>query len=210
LNIELYVTYTITALILIATPGPTVMFVTSISIRHGATSGLIAVAGSTVAAAFQLGVVVAGLASVVSLAGDWFELIRWAGVAYLVYLGLSALLGWSAASADGADDALAAPSFREGAQGFIVTLTNPKMLLFHGAFLPQFVDPALPPLPQMLVLATTFVVLAGVGDSVWALLGARLGTALQTSRARRLADRVSGSLLIGAGVALATVRRADG
>jgi threonine/homoserine/homoserine lactone efflux protein len=131
------------------------------------------------------------------------------GVAYLIYLGVSAWLTSAAPSPIQPPSRVIAPGLRDGAQGFVVTLTNPKTLLFHGAFLPQFVDPALPALPQMLVLAITFVAIAGLGDSLWALVAARVGSTFASSRARRLIDRVSGSLLIGAGVALATVRRAE-
>ncbi len=209
MNAELYIAYVVAALILISTPGPTVMFVTSLSIKRGSKAGLLAVAGSTIAASLQLGVVVAGLASIVSFVGESFELIRWIGVAYLFYLGLSALLRPTMTSQHDSSVDAAVSGVRDGTQGFFVTLTNPKMLLFHGAFLPQFVDPQLPALPQMIVLAITFVILAGIGDSIWALVGAKVGTALESRRARRMADRVSGSLLIGAGVALATVRRSD-
>jgi threonine/homoserine/homoserine lactone efflux protein len=208
-NVDLYIAYLIAASLLIALPGPTVMLVTSISMRRGTRAGLIAVVGSTVAAALQLAVVVAGLASVVALLGSSFELIRWVGVAYLIYLGLSAWLTPAAPNSIQPPSRVIAPGLREGAQGFVVTLTNPKTLLFHGAFLPQFVDPGLPALPQMLVLAITFVAIAGLGDSLWALVAARIGSTFVSSRARRLIDRLSGSLLICAGLALATVRRAE-
>ena len=209
MNVDLYIAYLIAASLLIALPGPTVMLVTSISMRRGTRAGLIAVVGSTVAAALQLAVVVAGLASVVALLGSSFELIRWVGVAYLIYLGLSAWLTPAAPNSIQPPSRVIAPGLREGAQGFVVTLTNPKTLLFHGAFLPQFVDPGLPALPQMLVLAITFVAIAGLGDSLWALVAARIGSTFVSSRARRLIDRLSGSLLICAGVALATVRRTE-
>lgn len=209
MNVDLYIAYLIAASLLIALPGPTVMLVTSISMRRGTRAGLIAVVGSTVAAALQLAVVVAGLASVVALLGSSFELIRWVGVAYLIYLGLSAWLTPAAPNSIQPPSRVIAPGLREGAQGFVVTLTNPKTLLFHGAFLPQFVDPGLPALPQMLVLAITFVAIAGLGDSLWALVAARIGSTFVSSRARRLIDRLSGSLLICAGLALATVRRAE-
>ena len=92
-------------------------------------------------------------------------------------------------------------------QGFLVALTNPKTLLFYAAFLPQFVDPALAPGPQVTLLCVTFVTLALVLDGGYALLAGRLRTALlQPARARWLA-RISGGFLIGAGVGLALARR---
>jgi threonine/homoserine/homoserine lactone efflux protein len=89
MNTGLYIAFVVAAALLIVSPGPTVMLITSVSLRRGVRAGLIAVAGSTLAAALQLAVVVAGLASVVSVAGHGFEWIRWLGVGYLVYLGLT-------------------------------------------------------------------------------------------------------------------------
>jgi threonine/homoserine/homoserine lactone efflux protein len=209
MNVGMYVAFLIAAALLIVSPGPTVMLVTSISLRRGVRSGLVAVAGSTLAAALQLTIVVAGLASVVNLAGSLFVWVRWAGVTYLIYLGLTTLL--YSGRYDTVDvGAVNGPAcMRDFAQGFVVTLTNPKTLLFHGAFLPQFIDPAFPELQQMLLLAGSFVVIAGLGDSAWAILAARVGQTFASRRAKQLVDRISGSILLGAGVALATVRRGE-
>jgi threonine/homoserine/homoserine lactone efflux protein len=211
MNVSLYLAFLVASALLILSPGPTVMLVTSTSLRHGKRAGLVAVAGSTLAACVQLLVVVGGLASIITLAGSWFELVRWAGVGYLTYLGVSAWLG--SPETDTADTEPARPRYSAGlrnfARGFVVTLTNPKTLLFQTAFLPQFVDPGLPHLPQMTLLAGSFIAIAGVGDSAWALLAARVGRALASVGARRVMGRVSGSALIGAGVLLALVRRND-
>jgi threonine/homoserine/homoserine lactone efflux protein len=210
MSLNLYLAFVAAAAVLILVPGPTVMLVTSTSLRSGPRAGLIAVAGSTTAAAVQLAVVVAGLASAVTVLGDSFEWIRWAGVAYLVYLGLRALLRRTVVE-DTVEIEIATRSFflRDFSRGFIVTLTNPKTLLFLGAFLPQFVDATAPPLPQLLLLSVSFLLIAGLLDSAWALLAARIGSSLRTLRGRRLSDRVSGSLLICAGAALAFARRAQ-
>ena len=209
LNASLYIAFVVAAALLILSPGPTVMLVTSTSLGSGRRAGLVAVAGSTLAAAIQLAIVVGGLASIVTFAGNYFELIRWAGVGYLIYLGLST---WRGAGGGDPSKPKAQPTsvgLHHFSRGFLVTLTNPKTLLFHGAFLPQFVDPALPELPQLVLLASTFVVVAGVGDSAWAILAARIGRALSSGRARRIVDRISASIMLGAAVALAAVRRAE-
>jgi homoserine/homoserine lactone efflux protein len=209
MNVGLYLGFLLASMLLILSPGPTVLLVTSTSLRSGRTAGLVAVAGSTLAAAIQLLVVVGGLASIIALAASAFELIRWAGVGYLLYLGIAAWVGPAEDGAQNADVALGhrAASVRDFARGFLVTFTNPKTLLFQTAFLPQFVDPALPHLQQMFLLASSFIAIAGIGDSLWALLAARIGRAFMSSRARRLVKRVSGSILIAAAVLLAAVRR---
>lgn len=209
MNPGLYIAFLISAAALILLPGPTVLVVTTKSLRCGIESGLIAVAGSTLAAACQLVLVVAGLASVVVFASNWFDWVRWVGAAYLIYLGVKA---WSASASDGSGEACISAVtswYRHFADGFVVTLTNPKTLLFLGAFLPQFLDPTIPALPQLLVLAASFLVVAAVLDSCWALLAARLGMILSGSRSRKVVDRVSGSVLVGAGAMLALARRSQ-
>jgi threonine/homoserine/homoserine lactone efflux protein len=132
-----------------------------------------------------------------------FDWLRWAGVAYLVWLGIAA---WRAPAADlakvGPQPRSARPIF---ARGFLVGLTNPKTLLFYGAFLPQFITPGPTVSDQLLLLAVTFLGIAIVLDSAWALLAARL-RALLVARVR-LRNRLTGGLLVGAGLGLALARR---
>ncbi len=209
MNISLYIAFLIAAAALILLPGPTVMIVTSKSLRHGVKSGLITVAGSTLAGIIQLTVVVAGLAYVVVFISSWFEWMRWIGVAYLLYLGVKVWMDSIGGDTFETELPSSTSVRRDFADGFLVTLTNPKALLFHGAFLPQFVDPTIPALPQLLVLASSFLIVAAVLDSCWALLAARLGKSLSGNRSRKFADRISGSLLIGAGTTLALIRRTE-
>lgn len=209
MNVSLYVAFTLATVLLIVVPGPTVILVTATSLSRGTRAGLIAVAGSTSAAALQLAVVVAGFASIVTLAGSSFEWIRWAGVVYLIYLGIRAWTGAGSRASAETPAVASSRARRDFARGFVVTLTNPKTLLFLGAFLPQFVDPDLPRLPQLLILAASFLGIAGVLDSVWALAAGRVGTLLESPRSKRLIDRLAGTVLLCAGVALAEARRAQ-
>jgi threonine/homoserine/homoserine lactone efflux protein len=207
MNPSLYIAFLIATLALILLPGPTVMLITSKSLRHGVSSGLMAVAGCALAAAVQLLIVLAGLASVVVFVSDWFEWIRWAGVVYLIYLGVRTWLDSANDAAGRVETSVSTTGCRDFADGFLVTLANPKMLLFHGAFLQQFVDPRMPALPQLLVLAGSFLVIAVILDSVWAVLAARLGRLVAERRSHRLANRLAGSILIVAGATLALMRR---
>ena len=209
MNISLYTAFLIATLALILLPGPTALLITSKSLSHGVKAGLMAVAGCALAAAMQLTVVVAGLASVVIFVSDWFEWIRWVGVAYLIYLGVRTWRNPAGDAACKAESLSTTSGYREFSDGFLVTLANPKMLLFHGAFLQQFVDPGLPALYQLLVLAGSFLIIAVVLDSLWALLAASLGKRLAERRSRRFAGRLAGSILIGAGAVLALMRRSE-
>lgn len=208
MNVSLYIAFLAATVVLIAVPGPTVLLVASTSLSRGARAGLTAVSGSSCAVAIQLSVVIGGVASILSFFGSSFEWIRWAGVVYLIYLGLRTWLGQS-------ENRFSRPQPPRTAvrhdflRGFLVTLTNPKTLLFLGAFLPQFVDQTRPELPQLVALATTFLAVAATLDSAWAILGAKAGRYLAAGRAARLIDLISGSVLIAAGTALALVRRTD-
>jgi len=126
-------------------------------------------------------------------------------VAYLIYLGISA---WRAPVADLAHTKPQARSARLiFARGLLVGLTNPKTLLFYGAFFPQFITPGPDAGHQLLLLAVTFLAVAIVCDSGWAILAGRL-RALLVARAR-LRNRITGGLLVGAGLGLAMARRSS-
>jgi homoserine/homoserine lactone efflux protein len=204
INTHLYLAFVGATALLIAMPGPTAMLVTSTSIRRGTRAGLTAVAGSSTAVIAHLTIVVAGLASVIALVGEWFEWIRWIGAGYLIFLGLRS---WFTKASRESKTMRNASSAGDFGRGFLVTLTNPKTLFFLGAFLPQFVDPELPALQQLLTLALTFLVVSAVLDSGWALLAATVGTSLKSPRLERLRDRITGTILIAAGTALALARR---
>ena len=132
-----------------------------------------------------------------------FEWLRWLGVAYLVWLGVAA---WRARAEDLSKVRAQERSPRViFARGLVVGLTNPKTLLFYGAFLPQFVTPGPTAGDQLLLLAASFVAIAIVCDGTWAVLAGRLRRLLLAHV--RLRNRITGGLLVGAGLGLALARR---
>lgn len=201
---ELYLAFVAASALLILTPGPMVAFIVAASMSRGLRHGLVAVAGSTLALAIQLGVVAFGLTAVLEAAGETFFWIKWIGVAYLLYLGVRA---WRAPPTPLSANARAArySGRRTFTEAFAVSLTNPKTLLFHGAFLPLFISPAAPAGPQLGLLAASFLTIAFVLDGCWALFAARLAPAL--SRVGRWRGRITGGVLIGAAAGLALVRK---
>jgi homoserine/homoserine lactone efflux protein len=200
---NLYAAFVAAVVVLMLIPGPNVALIVANSVAHGPRFGLLTVAGTTSAMIVQLGFTALGMAPVLNALGFSFEWLRWIGVVYLAWLGVAQ---WCALTAD-----LTRTSPEPRSERFIVTraflvsLTNPKTLLFYGAFLPQFIDPAGRVGAQMTVLAVTFLVLAAFIDSGWALLAARVRRLLETRE--RLRNRLSGGLLLGAGAALAMARR---
>lgn len=202
MSVELYLAFVAASAVLVLTPGPMVAYLVATTLRHGLRQGLMALIGSAAASAIQLAVVVAGLSLILNAAAEAFFWLKWVGVAYLVYLGVQAL---REPVSDLAPAASLQSSRRTIVEAFFVNLTNPKALLFHGAFLPLFVSPAAPATPQLILLAATFIIIAAVLDGCWAVFAARVQPLLM--RVGRWRNRITGGVLLVAAAGLALVRR---
>jgi threonine/homoserine/homoserine lactone efflux protein len=202
MSLELHLAYVAACFVFAIVPGPIVTLVISNSLSHGARAGIANVAGAQLGLAVMIAIVVAGLASLVAAMGFWFDWIRLAGAAYLVWLGIQLL---RAPSALGEAQKLPAPRGGFFLQGFLVLMANPKALVFFGAFIPQFVDPQGNYLTQVVVLGVTVMAVTTLCDSIYVLLTAR-ARALLTGARMRLVSRLSGLCLIGGGVWLALAR----
>ena len=202
--LDLYLAFVAACVLLIVIPGPNVALIVANSVAHGVRYGLVTVAGTASAMVLQLSLVVVGASTLLGLLASVFDRLRWLGVAYLLWLGLRT---WRAASTDlsgvAAEPRSAVAIF---GRGFLVSLTNPKTLIFYAAFLPQFITAETAHATgQLVLLSGTFLGIAILLDGVWALLAGRLRSVL---RARgRLRNRLTGGLLMGAGVGLAFARR---
>ncbi len=203
--LDLYLAFVAATAVLILIPGPAVALIVANALAHGSRGALVSVAGLITAVVGQLVLVGFGMASAMALLSEWFEWLRWLGVAYLVYLGIRQ---WRAAPVALGD--VAAPRVSRARlywTGVVVNATNPKTLFFYTAFFPQFLDPARALGPQIALLCVTFLVVQTLLDGTCAILGGRLRPWV-TSRARaRIRNRVTGGLLVGAGLGLALARR---
>ncbi len=199
----LYAAFAAATAILILIPGPIVALIVSNAVAYGTRFGLLTILGSGLAMVLHMIVITFGMSAALGALGHWFELLRWAGVAYLVYLGIQAL------RAPAIDLTKIRPQPKSARnivfRGFLVALSNPKTLAFYGAFFPQFISPDLALAPQLAVLCVTFVVIGVAIDSLWALLAGRLRRLLAMHGKWR--NRITGGLLIGAGAGLAMVRK---
>ena len=205
MSIELYLAFIAAVVILMAIPGPNVALIVANSMAHGTRFGLLTVAATSSAVVVQLTLTVVGATAVLAFLAASFDWLRWLGVAYLVWLGIAT---WRAPTIDLARTKPLARSARLiYARGFLVGLTNPKTLLFYGAFFPQFITPGPEAGRQLLLLAVTFLVVAIVCDSGWAILAGRLRALLVAHT--RLRNRLTGGLLVGAGLGLAMARRSS-
>jgi threonine/homoserine/homoserine lactone efflux protein len=204
---DLYLGFIAAACALIAMPGPNTTLIVGNTISYGTAKGLTTLAGTCSALVIQLIVIILGLTETAAVLSQWFDWLRWIGVAYLFWLGIKELLSKSGAGSDTA----AAPVRRARtfyAQGFMVCLTNPKTLAFFAAFLPQFVDATRPALPQLALLAVTFMILAIAGDGIFCLLAGRIRPYIVGARYASLRHKISGTCLLVCGLGLALVRRA--
>jgi threonine/homoserine/homoserine lactone efflux protein len=189
--------FLIASFILAVTPGPGVFYIVARSLAQGRGAGLASVAG---VAAGNFGNALAaaiGLAALFAVSSLAFTVVKYAGAAYLIYLGVQMLRQPVAAPAY----VPPAPALHVFRDGFIVALLNPKTTLFFAAFLPQFMNPAAAPLPQSIALGALFVLIAAVTDSLYALAAGSLAPILERLRGRQtIGRRLGGSLFIGLGL----------
>ena len=199
---ELYLAYLIATIVIIVVPGPSVTLIIANSLRHGTRAGLMNVAGGQLGIALLITLVGFGLASVIEAMGVWFDWLRFLGAAYLIWL------GWKLIRSPGAiGETGQAPKPRGGffLQGFLVSASNPKTLVFFGAFIPQFIDPARDYGTQIAIMGATAIVVATISDALYAILMGGAGKRM-SQRAMRWMSRISGGVLIGGGVWLALTR----
>ena len=171
----------------------------------GAAAGLLNVAGTQAGLALMILVLAAGLSTIVSNMAALFEVVRLLGAGYLVWLGIRLWRSGGALADAPADKGTRAASGYFW-QGFLVIWSNPKALVFFGAFIPQFIAPSQSAVPQVLLLGLTFMVLATLLDGAYALVAGKTGTLLARDNVRLL-ERISGTCLIGGGIWLALSRR---
>ena len=202
---EVLIAFIAACVLLGLTPGPNMSLILANTLASGLRAGLLTLAGTTTGLAILVAATVAGMSSVMVFMSEWFDVIRWVGAVYLVYLGARQLWLFRRRTMGAV-----LPPRRAGAnlylEGVLVSLSNPKVLLFLGAFLPQFVDPARDPVWQLSVLAVLFVAVLAAVDVAYTLAVARARATFDAARLRLL-DGAAGVLLLLGGLALAMVRR---
>ena len=203
--------FTLTALVLIAIPGPSVLFVVSRAVVLGRVAGVATVAGNTVGAFTQVVAVAFGIGPLVERSVALFTVLKLAGAGYLIYLGVQAIRHrHSLAAALGAtvEQKTAA---RIVLDGFMVGVTNPKVIVFFAAMLPQFVDRQAGDVPaQIIALGAIFAGIALLSDSTWAVAAGTVRAWLANSPRRLgLVGGSGGLMMIGIGMTLALTGRKD-
>ncbi len=191
------------SVILLIIPGPAVFYVLSRAVGQGRSAGLVSAAGISVGTLCHVTAAVLGLSALLASSGRAFQVVKYAGAAYLIFLGVRTLLGNAAEQGPISENGHSLLRFF--GQGILVNVLNPKSALFFLAFLPQFVNPAKGHVTsQILFLGVLFAVMGLISDSSWALVAGNFAAKLRSSlRWRRAQKNISGSALIALGLATA-------
>ncbi|MEQ8294442.1 MAG: LysE family translocator [Roseovarius sp.] len=197
MSIETYLLYLGVLAAFFATPPDTSqLLIISNSLRHGMRRSMATMAGDLSANALQMTLAAFGLTALIAASADALWVVKWLGVAYLVWIGLKLML-----SKGGAETPAEARHGRLFRQGFVTSSANPYAVVFFGALFPQFIDPALPVWPQLLILGVTYLVVDGLILLLWGWAATHT-----LGRVRQLTgvwlNRVSGALMLGAAVLL--------
>lgn len=204
MDTHVFLAFFVATTIMISLPGPSVILTVAHSISFGWQRSLATVAGATLGIAVQLLVAAIGLTSLLSVVSEVFEWLRWAGAAYLVYLGIKQ---WRSANLPLELDAPLATKTNLFIQGLVVTVPNPKSLIFIAAFLPQFINATHPLGLQFAIIVPTFLLITFVVTSIWALAAGSARGFLRSSQMTRPVLRAAGGFMVIAGFGLALARR---
>jgi threonine/homoserine/homoserine lactone efflux protein len=194
-------------MVLFVVPGPSVLYIVTRSIDQGRRAGFASVLGIHAGSLVHVAAAILGLSALLASSAAAFDVVRYAGAAYLIWLGVRRLRQRSSPTADGEDGAppVPVPLSRVAAQGFVVNLFNPKTAIFFLAFLPQFVDANAGPVPlQLAIFGVLFVLLGLLSDGTYAVVASAVGARLARGRRFERAHRW-GAGLVYLGLGLAAV-----
>jgi threonine/homoserine/homoserine lactone efflux protein len=202
--------FALVAFIGIATPGPTVLLALTNGSRFGVRRALVGMIGAVLSDFVLIGAVALGLGALLAASEFWFSVVKWIGAGYLTFLGIMLLRSKGTlnetlhGTAEGVSGSVRAIFLKS----FLVAVTNPKGYLFFSAFLPQFIMPSEPQIPQYALLATVFASIDFLVMFGYAALGSQAMRVLKKSGALWL-DRICGGALLALAGSLALYRRAS-
>lgn len=209
MTFEIWIAFAAASTALLLIPGPTVLLVMSYSLSQGRQVAMTTVAGVALGDLIAMTASLAGLGALVLASATLFVVLKWVGAVYLVYLGIKLFRSASSASLGKIDQTVKMPSRGIFMHAATVTALNPKSIVFFIAFVPQFVTPANPLLPQFVILVSTFVGLAAINALVYALLADKLRTKIARPSVLAWLSRLGGGALVAMGIATATFGRAN-
>jgi threonine/homoserine/homoserine lactone efflux protein len=200
MSIESWLAFAAASTILLIIPGPTILTVISYSLTHGRSAAAPLIAAVALGDSTALALSLLGLGTLLATSAVAFTIVKWVGGAYLIYLGVKMFLASAAPSGSPTAARARGSRWKLFTNTYLVTATNPKGIIFFMAFLPQFVDPMRDVASQMWVLAITFVALATVNATLYAVFAGYAAKLLASGKARRWFNIGGGSLLSAAGI----------
>ena len=207
MNIEIWLTFVTASFVLCLTPGPTVFMVVGQAITHGKLSVIPLAAGALAGDIVLMSLSFMGLGLVLTISSAMFTVLKLAGAAYLIYLGVKAFRTKANSGSPTAEMSLKDSAFSIFRDVMVVTALNPKGILFFMAFLPLFITAAEPVLPQMLILAASFLLVSLLSVSCYALLSGYLRAYVTGPKLQNGLNKIGGGMLISAGVVTASMQR---
>jgi threonine/homoserine/homoserine lactone efflux protein len=206
MSLDIWITYIFATILILIIPGPTIILVVSQAVTHGRKSVVPLVAGVVFGDFSAMTLSLLGLGAIMTASASLFSLFKWIGALYLLYLGINL---WranpkSSSIQHGKEDISQRSLFKSS---FIVTALNPKGIAFFVAFLPQFISHHEPVFKQLLLLGGTFLFLALINATLYALFASQLREAIKKTRVRKWFNRCGGTALIGAGIFTASLQR---
>ena len=206
MTIDAWLAFALASTVVLMIPGPTILLVCSYALSAGRRAGLWMVGGVALGDLVAMTASVLGLGALLLSSAELFTALRLIGAAYLLYLGWKL---WTAPVGPvAAADAPQASGPKMAAHAFAVTATNPKSIVFFVAFVPQFIDPAMPLAPQLTAMVATFVGLAALNAGLYAVLADRMRARITRPSVMKVVNRVGGGALMAMGVLAAVSRRA--
>ncbi|HYL58336.1 MAG TPA: LysE family translocator [Candidatus Acidoferrales bacterium] len=205
MNFKVWMLFAVTETLLCLTPGPAVLLVLSQALTRGARKSIWSSTGILAANAMYFIISATGLGAAIAASQSLFAVIKFAGAAYLIWLGVISLVGRSRRAVV-TESALPVASRRLFLNGFVVQAANPKTLIFFTALLPQFIDPSGSVPFQVAILGLTSISIEFVVLAIYGLLAGRATHFARDARFSRWTERAAGSMLVGAGVGLARLR----
>lgn len=204
MTFETWAAFAAATAVLLVIPGPTILLVVSYALGQGWRTALPTAAGVALGDFTAMTLSMLGVGALLATSATVFTMLKWAGAAYLVWLGVKLFRAGGTLDAKPREDAVS--SLKMLGHAWLVTALNPKSLTFFVAFLPQFLDPKADFWTQMLIFEATFVTLAAANAFGYALIASRARAVVSSPRAIRAINRTGGTLLIGAGIATVAMR----
>ncbi len=203
MTFAVFIIFLLACAVLALTPGPSMALLLANTTRYGGRAGIFTWGGNISGLCLLVLIATLGMNSIMIFMAEWFDWLRWVGAVYLIWLGFNAIRSAIRAEHKDLIERQGKHYFREG---LFVSLSNPKVLLFLGAFFPQFINQNSNITYQLVLLAVTFIIAIGLIDLTCVAIASRL-TSVMSNNKRRFADGISGSLLILGGLWLATARK---